>query len=51
MTGFELQTSGIGSDRSTNCATTTVLSLIVALKLQVMASLNMRTNQTTDWPT
>ena len=23
MTGFELQTSGFGSDRSTNCATTT----------------------------
>ena len=23
MTGFELQTSGVGSDRSTNCATTT----------------------------
>ena len=23
MTGFELQTSGIGSDRSTNLATTT----------------------------
>ena len=25
MTGFEPQTSGVGSDRSTNCATTTAL--------------------------
>ena len=29
MTGFKPQTSGIGSDRSTNCATTTAQPLIV----------------------
>ena len=28
MTGFELRTSGIGSDRSTNWATTTVQALM-----------------------
>ena len=38
MTGFELQTSGIGSDRSSNLATTTahlcnMLLLLTILKL------------------
>ena len=28
MTGFELQTPGVGSDRSTNCATTTAVSYL-----------------------
>ena len=28
MTGFELRTSGIGSDRSTNWATTTALKIL-----------------------
>ena len=29
MTGFELRTSGIGSDRSTNWATTTALDTVI----------------------
>ena len=33
MTGFELKTSGIGSDCSTNWATTTALSELVHLLL------------------
>ena len=28
MTGFELRISGVGSDRSTNCATTTVQTIL-----------------------
>ena len=31
MTGFELQISGIGSDRSTNCSTTTARHCTVTL--------------------
>ena len=33
MTGFEPRTSGIGSDRSTNCATTTAQFANVKVKI------------------
>ena len=32
MTGFEPRTSGVGSDRSTNCATTTALLKDLCIK-------------------
>ena len=33
MTGFELQISGVGSDRSTNCASTNASSLMFVMLL------------------
>ena len=35
MTGFELQVSGVGGDRSTKCATTTAIPSVINRSLKV----------------
>ena len=45
MTGFELRTSGIGSDRSTNCATTTAQCLFYCAKQNVVKILEKKLTQ------